>query len=97
MKKRLSCFSNILGNLDLNISPTSSNKDSESNNDLISVLGSAEENKAPTLPESPKETEKESLNPGSIIAIVFIALGVIFLSLCGIVIFWSYKKAKNEH
>ncbi|OGH08251.1 MAG: hypothetical protein A2171_02165 [Candidatus Levybacteria bacterium RBG_13_35_9] len=68
---------------------------SENRNNSVSVLGSSAQNQIPTLSEEKKEVKVESVNSGNIIAKVFIILGLIFLILCGIVIFLSYKKSKD--
>lgn len=61
------------------------------------VLGSSTENFTPTMQEVKKDVMVASSNSNNLIGKVFIALGVIFLSLCGIVLFWSYKKSKEDN
>ena len=67
----------------------------ENKNSSADVLGSSSQNQTPTPSEETKEVKAASINSGNIIASIFIILGIVFLSLCGIVIFWSYKKSKN--
>lgn len=59
------------------------------------VLGSSTGNIAPTIKDVKKDVKVASVNSNNLIGKVFILLGVIFLSLCGIVLFWSYKKSKE--
>ncbi len=41
-------------------------------------------------------TYVEGASSSNKIGVIFIALGVLFLSLCGMVFFWSYKNSKNN-
>lgn len=65
------------------------------NKNLANVLGSSSQNQPPQISETPKDVKVASVNSGNVIASIFIILGIVFLGLCGIVVFWSYKKSKN--
>lgn len=76
----------------ISISPTPTNSQSR-----VSVLG--DETKISPTQVVNQSTQVASISSNNVMGKIFIVLGIIFLFLCGIVVFWSYKDKifnKNE-